>query len=144
MNRKLICDVVMTMNIGQLAGELGLDRQTIRYYERIGLLDPAARTPANYRVYREEDIKKLRFIQRVKNLGLSLQEIKTLISLAEGTAVNCAEVRSFIDDRLEAVRVQIRHLQVIENTFEDLAQQCRDKTRLSGCPVIETLTAEDD
>ena len=128
------------MTIGQLAKATETEPQTIRYYERIGLLESPKRTVSNYRVYGEGSVRKLSFIRRAKQIGLTLSDIKTLIAMSEGRIGSCDEIRDFIEIRLARVKEQIVNLKAIEGTLEDLARQCRDRGTLSSCPILESLT----
>lgn len=128
------------MTIGQLSKSTGIDSQTIRYYERIGVLEIPDRTESNYRDYNPSFVTKLNFINRAKNIGFTLNDIKILLDLANGNLNSCAEVRIFAQSRLGKIREQILHLQAMEQTLMQLVDQCRSNEPISECPILESLT----
>ncbi|RME21813.1 MAG: heavy metal-responsive transcriptional regulator [Candidatus Zixiibacteriota bacterium] len=130
------------LTIGKLAKAAGVDHQTVRYYERIGLLPEPNRTPSGYRVYDDTAVGRLKFIRQAKAVGFTLKDIRILLALTEGTGVRCAEVQQFIEDRLRQIREQIEHLQLLEAGLQDLLGQCRRSEVLNGCPVLESLLNE--
>ena len=127
------------LTIGKLAKAAEVDNQTVRYYERIGLLPEPSRTSSGYRVYEHAAVGRLRFIRQAKAVGFTLKDIRTLLELAEGTGVRCTEVQQFIEDRLRHIREQIKHLHLLEAGLQDLLGQCRRSDVLNGCPVLESL-----
>ncbi len=127
------------MTIGQLAKETGENSQTIRYYENIGLLPRADRNQSGYRVYDSETVNKLKFIQRAKAVGFTLEEIKTLIRLADGKISKCRDVRPFVEEKLKRVKIQLLHLKEIEKGLTELVAICRTTEALEACPILERL-----
>ena len=103
--------VKKSLLIGELSRRVGLPTQTIRYYERLGLLNQAQRTESQYRVYAEEDELRLRFIQKAKRFGLSLEEIKKLINIrAEGTSP-CTDLKLMVKQHLDELNQRIEEMQ---------------------------------
>ncbi len=127
------------MKIGQLARKTGAERQTIRYYESLRLLDEPRRNSSGYRVYDDDAARRLMFIKRAKSIGLTLSEIRTLIEISVGKANRCEEIRSFAEDKLRDVREKISHLQTIEKALSDLKGLCESSGDDLHCPFIETL-----
>lgn len=130
------------MTIGPLAKASEVDAQTIRFYERQGLLEKPERSVSNYRVYGDDAVARLRFIRRAKGVGFSLNDIKILLSMADGKLRRCADVRDFAETRLTKIRAQIKDLCAVENTLSALVQQCSRSARITECPIFEALSEE--
>jgi len=104
------------MRIGELAGELGLNPRTIRFYESIGVLPEPARTGSGYRDYAEPDIERLRFIKLTRSLGLSLDDIREILALRDRGESPCSYVRWVIEERAAAIDDRIRELERARGT----------------------------
>ena len=100
--------------IGQLARAPGVPTSTVRYYERIGLLQPAGRTSGNYRLYGTEALERLRFIRAAQATGFTLEDVTTLLYLRDGTAGICSDVQTLIDHRLLDVMKRMSDLQLVQ------------------------------
>ncbi len=130
------------MRIGKLAAHLKLSAQTIRYYERIGLLPAPERTEARYRVYGPADERRLRFIKRARHTGLTLGEVKEVLALHERGELPCAYVIRTLADRAEAIGRQIAELVQFKDELDLLVAQARARSG-SGqpdqgyCDIIE-------
>lgn len=105
------------MRIGEVAAEAGVNVQTLRYYERRGLLEPPPRTPSGYRIYAMDTVRLVRFIKRVQELGFSLTDVEDLLSLRDAPAPDTAEVAQ---QKLEGVRARIRDLQAMDAALTHL------------------------
>ncbi len=125
------------ITIGRVSAETGVNIETIRYYERIGLMDAAPRSPGGRRLYGAQEVSRLRFIRRARGLGFSLETIRSLIRL-EGEHEPCASVKTLTEAHLAEVREKITDLQQLETTLTRLARECDNATTRS-CPVIEAL-----
>lgn len=130
------------MRIGQLAERLHLNTQTIRYYERIGLLPKPERTEAGYRAYGEEDEKRLRFVKNARNCGLNLGEVKEVLAFHERGEAPCNYVAEAIARRAEEVGRQIAELTEFKEELNRLHERSRKQpTRQKGsdcyCHIIE-------
>jgi MerR family mercuric resistance operon transcriptional regulator len=110
------------MLIGELAGAVGVTNQTVRFYERKGLLPDAEREANGYRVYDESTIARLRFVQVAQAAGLTLSEIRSIIDLRDDGTVPCAHVVALIDSKLADVRARIRHLAALQAELEALLE----------------------
>lgn len=128
------------MTIGQLAKKSNINAQTIRYYERLGLLAKPRRTESNYRVYDVDAIARLMFIRRAKEIGFSLNDIKVLLGMADGKVWRCTDVREFAEIRLSKIRTQIADLKAMEKTLSNLVSQCAMSDKITECPILETLS----
>jgi MerR family mercuric resistance operon transcriptional regulator len=127
--------------IGALSGRTGTSVETIRYYERAGLLPEPARSPGGYRLYGTEHLKRLVFIRRARALGFSIDEVRTLLRLADERRRPCAEVRVVAEAHLEEVHAKIADLRAMERVLTDTVARCADGRR-SPCPLIEALYRE--
>jgi len=127
-----------TLTIGRLAhaAEVGID--TVRFYERAGLLKKPQRTAAGYRLYAESDAGRLRFIRRAKALGFSLKEIAELLRLNDGGGRRGA-VRALAERRLAEIERKLTQLSRMRETLRDLVHQCHGDGPLAGCPIIEAV-----
>src|SRR5687768_9395922 len=112
------------MRIGELARQAGVDVQTVRYYEREGLLDAPARTSSGYRAYGTEHLERLNFVRHCRSLDMPLAEIKRLIELSRDTRVSCEQVDGLVRAHLERVQAKRKALQALEVQLEALSAQC--------------------
>jgi DNA-binding transcriptional MerR regulator len=131
-----------TMTIGELANRAGVAGSTVRYYERRGLLRPAGRTQANYRIYGPESVARLQFIRAAQTSGLSLDDIRTLLGFSDGTVAPCEEVQAVIDSRLGHVRNQVKELRRVQRALERLHDACGSSDRRGPCPAIEEFRGD--
>lgn len=127
------------LTIGALAKVAGVSVQTIRFYERKGLLKPSARLPSGYRLYDAECARRLNFIIQAKGLGFSLAEAKGLLGLRLRSAGNPDLVRAKVEKKLEDVLRKIAALQHLEKTLKRLAVDCRNRRVTDHCPIIERM-----
>lgn len=126
-------------SIGVLARLSGCPVETIRYYERIGLIAPPPRTEGGHRAYDDDALRRLSFVRRSRALGFTLQEIGGLLKRVDGGAYTCAEVRDIALDHLAEVRVKLADLKRMERSLETLARACAggDATQ---CRIIDALS----
>jgi MerR family mercuric resistance operon transcriptional regulator len=127
--------------IGRLSQRTGTKVETIRYYERVGLLPAPARSAGGYRLYDVEHLKRLTFIRRARALGFSIDEVRTLLKLADERTRPCAEVRVVAEAHLSDIRAKIADLKAMERVLRDTVARCVKGTG-SHCPVIEALYRE--
>lgn len=126
-----------TLTSGALARLVGVGVETLRYYEREGLLAVPRRSRSGYRRYPPSSVARLRFITRAKHLGFTLREIRELLELREGGA--CERVRSRAETKLDDVRARIRELRRIERALGALADACSSTDAMDACPFLEAL-----
>ena len=129
-----------TIGIGQLAKRSGVPIDTVRHYERVGLLKPAVRLASGYRRYGEAEQKRLRFIRRGKALGFTLEEIQELLSLSAGR--NVARVRQAANARLADVERRIAELARVRDSLRSLVAACPGHGRFEDCPILNALSQE--
>ncbi len=123
---------------GELANRSGCNLETIRYYEKIGLLKPPERTASGHRLYSRDDQARLGFILRGRDLGFSIGELKSLLTLVDSHDYSCGEVLELTDGHLASVRQKIIDLKKLERTLADVSAQC-DGGDVPGCPIIDAL-----
>ena len=128
-----------TLTIGQLAKAAKVNIQTIRYYERQGILKPSTRLDSGYRVYNEESLKRLHFIRHAKDLGFSLDEIQSLLNLRVRSVGRCDQVRSKAEAKLKDVQEKITHLKKLERTLKTLIADCKNRVVSECCPILEKM-----
>jgi Hg(II)-responsive transcriptional regulator len=132
------------LTIGRLAKEAGIGIETVRFYERQGLIAPPPRTDSNYRMYPEEEITRLKFIKRAKNLGFTLNEIKELLALRHDPHATKADVKERTHVKIEDVTKKIRDLTRIKEALEHLYDACDGHGPLDQCPILEALETNGD
>ena len=130
------------LTIGRLAQEVGLNLETVRYYERRGLLPAPPRSLSGYRLYPTETARRLRFIQRAKDLGFSLREIKELLSLRVSPRTSRKEIRQKAEAKITDIRAKIQSLESIEKSLRRLTKACGGCGPVSECPILEGLDGE--
>lgn len=129
------------LSIGSLGRDSGVNIETIRYYERIGLMPRPRRTDGGHRLYERAHLKRLGFIRRSRELGFSLDEVRALLGLVDGGNYTCAEVRDLTLRHLAEVRGKIADLRRLERSLKEMAAQCSGST-VPVCPVIDVLWRE--
>ncbi len=127
------------MRIGQLATLTGVSVQTIRFYERRGLLKKVTRLASGYRSYSEDDIKQIRFIKRSQELGYTLVEIARLLDLKHEPPHNTVQLRAIVETKLRHIEDNIRHLQQMREELLAVAQTCGCSEAQPVCHVLEQL-----
>jgi MerR family copper efflux transcriptional regulator len=130
------------MTIGQLARTADVGAQTIRFYERQGLLPAPPRTSSGYRQYPRDTLDRLHFILRAKALGFSLKEIDELISLRLDTHSCASDVRAQAADKVRDLDGKIRDLQRMRSRLLELMQACAGRGTLDQCPILTALVRE--
>lgn len=128
------------MGIGAIAKRAGVGIDTVRYYERAGLLDPRQRLESGYRRYSEEEVTRLRFIRRAQALGFSLKEIQELLELSSRRDV--ARVKRTAETKLQDINARIAELQRMRDGLAKLVHACPGHGRAAECPILQALGAE--
>jgi MerR family mercuric resistance operon transcriptional regulator len=126
------------LTIGSLSRQTGVNIETIRYYERIGLLPAPPRSPGRHRIYDDNHQRRLIFIRRSRSLGFSLDATRDLLGLARGHGLNCAEVKDLTEVHIADIRAKIRDLRRLDRILNDLAARCRG-ANVPDCPILEAL-----
>lgn len=131
------------MNIGAAAERSGLPAKTIRYYEEVGLVRPAKRRNNSYRVFDETDVHRLRFIQRARGLGFSVEDCRELLALYDDRERASADVKTIALQHIAEIETRIAALVSMRDTLEALALRCHGDDRPT-CPILADLAAEGD
>lgn len=128
------------MNIGDAAKATGVSAKMIRYYEEIGLIQPAGRTAAGYRIYDATDVQILRFIRRSRDLGFSVEKITDLLALWRDKTRHSADVKRLAEEQIAILKSRIAEMETMVRTLSTLAEACCGDHR-PDCPILEDLGA---
>jgi MerR family mercuric resistance operon transcriptional regulator/MerR family gold-responsive transcriptional activator of gol and ges genes len=127
------------MTIGKVAGLARVNIQTVRYYERRGILSPDSHRESGYRLYGEEAVRKLRFIKNAQGLGFTLDEITRLLRLRVGHRGQCGKVKKQAQARVKIVQDKITGLRAMQKVLNRLIRTCSMRGTTDHCPILETL-----
>lgn len=128
--------------IGQLAKAIGVNVQTLRYYERLKLLTPSARKSSGYRLYGPSEIARLRFIKNAQTLGFTLHEIAELLNLQVNSTARCGDVQQRAQAKLKQVEAKVRDLRFLARALRGLIQNCRAGQPTERCPILKSMDEE--
>jgi MerR family mercuric resistance operon transcriptional regulator len=128
-----------TYTIGHLAHAAGVNVETIRYYQRFGIITEPAKPLNGYRTYPVDTVERILFIRRAKELGFKLKEIAELLQLGDG---NCSDVRQRAEEKRAYIDKQISDLKNLKNTLDKLITACLTDNDSGHCPIVETLTGK--
>ena len=138
-----VYNTIMTekiFTIGQIAKETGLSIETIRYYERLKLMPPPKRRPSGYRQYCQNCVRRLKFIRNAKELGFSLKEIASFLSLRIKSKSRCADVKKRTDRKISEIDDKIKKFQDIRRSLQRLSNKCvKGQALVSECPILEEI-----
>lgn len=132
----------MSLKIGDVAEQGGVNLQTIRYYEREGLLPEPPRLASGYRMFPETAVRRVRFIKRAQELGFSLAEIRDLLSLRENAGAGALDMRNRAKAKVASIEEKIRTLRAMKDALNRLAETCPGCGPLSDCPILDALDAK--
>lgn len=128
-----------SLTIGQLAQRAGVGVETIRFYEREGLISEPPRRPSGYRDYPLETVARIVFIRRAKDLGFTLKEINELLGLRVRSRRNCAQVKRSADVKIADIDAKIASLRRMRRALKDLTRACEERTPIMECPILACL-----
>lgn len=134
---------MVSLSIGQLAKAAGVGVETVRFYEREGLLPEPPRRASGYRQYPSDAVGRIRFIRRAKDLGFTLREIAELLDLRVDPDKTCADVRALARAKLGAVEQKMNDLARIKAALEKLANACRGQGPTSECPILDSISHDE-
>jgi DNA-binding transcriptional MerR regulator len=123
----------------QLAEQSGVNLQTIRYYQEIGLLPEPPRSAAGYRRFPPDAVRRIRFVKRAQELGFALADVKELLALRVQKGASCADVRRHANSKIADIEAKIRDLRWMKNALERLAASCSGAGPVGGCPILDYL-----
>lgn len=129
------------MNIGTVARQSGVPAKTIRYYESVGLIEPADRTASGYRVYDRQDVETLRFVQRARSLGFSVEAVSSLLALWRDRSRSSGEVKKLAARRVAEIERKMAELAEMRATLTHLMERCHGDTR-PDCPILQGLAGK--
>lgn len=132
------------LTIGRVAKEAGVGVETIRFYEREGLIAQPERRPSGYRQYPPEAVRRVRFIRHAKELGFTLKEIQELLALRVDPRSTCADVRGRARAKIENIEERIASLEQMKAALDRLARRCRGRGPTTECPILDELDREED
>ena len=127
------------VTIGDAARELGVPTSTLRYYERVGLVRPSARSPSNYRLYTAADIERLRFVRAAQANGFTLEDVAELLALRAVKRVPPREVQRMLSHRIEALDAKVAEMRHLQDELRRLLRRCRAGEGAGRCDVVVTL-----
>ena len=133
-----------SLRIGEVAKQAGVGVETVRFYEREGLLHEPERRASGYRQYDEEAVAVLRFIRRAKELGFTLKEIKSLLNLRLDTLATRADVREQAREKVADIEAKIADLQRMKDSLQKLIRKCSGHGATKGCPILDALQGSGD
>jgi MerR family mercuric resistance operon transcriptional regulator len=131
-----------SLTIGRLAKQAGVNLETVRFYERRGLLPRPPRSASGYRLFPAEATRRLKFIRRAQELGFSLAEIAELLSLRVSRRTTSAEIRARAEAKITDIEAKMRSLESIKMTLRKLTKACDGCTPVAQCPILESLDGE--
>ncbi len=131
-----------SLTIGHLAREAGVNLETVRYYERRGLLPKPPRSASGYRLFPSDAARRLRFIRRAQELGFSLKEIRELLSLRVSRTTTSKDIRARAEAKIVDIESKIRSLESMKKTLRKLTEVCDGCAPLAKCPILESLDGE--
>ncbi|WP_407527123.1 MerR family transcriptional regulator [Methylobacterium oryzisoli] len=129
------------LTIGALAASTGVHLETVRYYERIGLLPPPSRSPSGHRRYDAQAVRRLTFVRRCRDLGFPIESIRTMLTLVDRRQVTCREMQGIATRHLAEVREKLADLRRLERALDHLIGDCPG-TDTPDCPILDALMAE--
>ena len=127
------------LNIGQVAKETGITVETVRFYEKQGLIDAPQRTESGYRQYPLDTVKRIRFIQHAKDVGFTLKNIGELLALRQEPGTSCTDIKLRTTEKIEEVDQKIRELTRIREALARMVMKCTGSNEISQCPILEEL-----
>jgi len=132
------------LTIGRLARRAQVNVETIRYYERRGLIPKPPRSSSGYRLYPQEAVTRIRFIKRAKELGFSLKEISELLSLRVEPNTTCGDIRRRAEAKIVDIEGRIETLQRMKRALMELVALCQGRGPISECPILEALDVKEE
>jgi len=133
-----------TLKIGELSSHAGCPIETIRYYEREGLLPPAARSQGNYRLYGPNHVERLQFIRHCRSLDMTLDEVRSLLQFRDLPEENCEKINTLLDHHIDHVANRITELKALQSQLKQLRKQCHSVQAAKDCGILQGLANMED
>ncbi|WP_304528648.1 Cd(II)/Pb(II)-responsive transcriptional regulator [Nitrosovibrio sp. Nv6] len=131
-----------SIRIGELAARTDCNIETIRFYEREGLLPAPARSDSNYRLYSDANVERLTFIRHCRSLDMALDDIRMLLKFRDAPDQNCGDIDALLDERIEHVTTRIAELRALEKQLKSLRCLCKQESSAKECGILNELAAE--
>jgi Cd(II)/Pb(II)-responsive transcriptional regulator len=128
-----------SLKIGELAKRTGSQVETIRYYEREGLLPEPGRSEGNYRLYSDTHLERLLFIRHCRSLDMTLEEIRSLLTFRDAPDDNCGEVNALLDEHIQHVATRIKELKLLQKNLRGLRNLCQQTQATKDCGILQSL-----
>lgn len=132
------------LTIGKLAKKAGVNVDTIRYYEKQGLIPKPQRTESGYRQYTRDSVKRMLFIKRAKGLGFTLKEISELLSLRFDQDARCRDIKDLAKSKMSDIKEKIELLQQIKTALIKLIKACNENQHTDACPILQALSIDEE
>ena len=130
------------LTIGEVAKQAQVRIETLRYYERLGLVAPPPRNGSNYRLYPQETVRRVQFIKRAQQLGFSLKDITELLALRATPETPCADIRTRAVAKIDTMEAKIRALHAMKDVLTQLVTECPGQGEITACPILASLDTE--
>jgi len=130
------------LTIGEVAKQAQVGIETLRYYERTGLVASPPRSESNYRLYPQETVRRVQFIKRAQELGFSLKEIMELLALRATPETPCADIQSLALEKISTIEEKIQTLTAMKYTLAKLVEECSRQGEITDCPILAALDTE--
>lgn len=127
--------------ISQLSKAAGIPTTTVRFYERIGLVEPEGRSQGNYRLYGDDSLTKLRFIRAAQAIGFTLNDVKSLLADEDGDTLTCGSVQGLIETRLADIEERLKDLRHVRKVLKEALEQCHQQKISDCCQVVTGLSS---
>lgn len=131
------------LTIGEVAERAKMHIETLRYYERRGLVARPPRSASNYRLYPEDAVQRVRFIKRAQELGFSLKDIKELLSLRATPEAECGEIRAHAEAKIKDIEEKVGVLMAMKSALSKLVTECSGEGPLTDCPILQSLETKE-
>lgn len=131
-----------SMSIGQVAKHTGVSAHTLRYYEKIQMLEKIKKNAAGNRVYDSEAINRILFIKRAQSMQFTLEEIKQLIKVDQNVTLPKPEARAMVQKKLHLIDQRLKELQTLKENLSDLLSACQQSNQIQACPILENIKGE--
>jgi len=130
------------LTIGEVAKQANVRSETLRYYERTGLVASPPRSESNYRLYPQETVRRVQFIKRAQELGFSLKEIMELLALRATPETPCVDIRRRALDKITTIEEKIQALHAMKHALAKLVEECSGRGEITACPILAALDSE--
>jgi len=143
MNTKIYPEREDVLTVGEVSRLAGVNRETLRYYEREGIIDMPKRKDSGYRIYTLETVKRIRFIKRAQTLGFSLKEIMELMALRnDAQDAKCRDVKEYAQDKVKTIEKKLADLKQMHSRLLELIAVCDEENSLNTCPILDAFEEE--